>query len=808
MATLTVEQQVQQIYIGLLGRAADKAGLDYWTNEITTNVLSIEQLRANIVNEQPEYTAGLGSLSRAQVVAELYQNLFERAAESVGLQYWISGDGASVNVDQLVLALSNAAGAGDRVTLDNKTEAATYYAANVGTGFTRDGAKAVVADVDGTRASVLDSKSATDGGTQDSGSTFTLTAGVDSPTAGAANDTFVAVVDAATPANTTLTAVDTVNGAGGDDTLKIITQGLAVAAFNVTGAASVSNVETVEIRAVHTGGSTADFVGTSAPGVTLVNNNLSTAGVTLTDLADTTAIKVTGNGVTDNGSTTATYVAAATSGELTVDGGVTDGAIAVNGAGLTSLAITSSGVANTTGAISTAGTPTAVTIAAATALTTTGLTVGTNAAAQSLTISGAGIVTLGTLDDDFATVNATANSGGVVATLNGLVTGTTTGGTGADSFTTGAVLTTGSVNAGDGTDTLTVADTTHLATAVLGAKYTNFETLGVINSVSVDLDNIAGITSVVMTDGNGTTALTDLSATQAGAVTIRAGDAGATIGVKDAATVGQIDTVKMTFNDGNTTLNQDINVNASTFTLAAVENLEVTAVDQVAIVQSNTASGDLTGVKLSGAGNISFVTGNMDQVNFSLDASASTGTNALDASAFATNGVAISGGTGVDTITGSGQADSINGGAGADVITSGDGTDSVTGGDGADTFAFALLDNAGADGAAVADIIADFAAGTDKLQFTNFADVVSGQQAAVQAAVTALTAGSTEAQIATAMANANTTDLGVSFAVFEGNTYAYAETTGATTTHVEAGNIFVELSGVTTVPTFAVDVVA
>jgi hypothetical protein len=56
--------------------------------------------------------------------------------------------------------------------------------------------------------------------------------------------------------------------------------------------------------------------------------------------------------------------------------------------------------------------------------------------------------------------------------------------------------------------------------------------------------------------------------------------------------------------------------------------------------------------------------------------------------------------------------------------------------------------------------------------------------------------------------NANTIDLGVSFAVFNGNTYVYAETTGATATHVEAGNIFIELTGVTTLPIFATDVIA
>jgi Ca2+-binding RTX toxin-like protein len=161
-----------------------------------------------------------------------------------------------------------------------------------------------------------------------------------------------------------------------------------------------------------------------------------------------------------------------------------------------------------------------------------------------------------------------------------------------------------------------------------------------------------------------------------------------------------------------------------------------------------------------------------------------------------------------DNITGGAGADTLFGGAGNDTITGGTGADVLSGGTGVDTFSFAAGAGGGADGAAVADVITDFVASTDKLQFTGVTDVVSVQQTAVQLAVTALAAGSTEAQIATAMALANTTNLGVSFAVFAGNTYVYFETVGATGTHVEAANVFIRLTGVTTLPTFAADVVA
>jgi len=636
-----------------------------------------------------------------------------------------------------------------------------------------------------------------------------LTTGADSTVGTADNDTFNAslVYDAggtAVAATSTLSAADQINGGAGTDTLNVtVTGGNAATTF---APASISNIENVFVRNVS--GQTNTVDASSITGLNQLWNDRSTSAVVFNDLGKDDVVGIKGNGTTNVAATTFNMATETDAVSIAIDGGVKGGAaITNNGTGATTATISSSGAANTVGIVQLAAT---ATVTSATVNANANLTTGQLqgfAADATLTITGTGKVTLDTLVNGIDTIDASTNTGGVTLVLDAEADTKFTGGSGNDIISTGAVLTTGSVDAGAGSDTLSVLDTTHI-TATTGAKYTNFETLRANNGVTVDLDNVAGITAVEMFDEAGVTALTDLSAAQAGAVTVLKGDAAATIAVKGAATVGQIDTVKMTFNDGDTTLNEDINTNASNFTLASIENLEVTAVDKVDIVQSNAISSDLTSVKLFGAGDISFTTGDMDQVNFSLDASASTGTNTLNAAAFATNGVSITGGTGADAITGSAQADVITGGAGNDVITGGDGTDTATGGAGADTFAFAVGDNAGADGAAVADIITDFTVSTDKLQFTGVIDVVSGQQAAVQTAVTALAAGSTNAQIATAMANANTTDLGVSFATFNGNTYAYFETTGATATHVEAANIFIQLSGVTTLPTFAADVVA
>jgi hypothetical protein len=122
--------KIQEIYIGLLGRAADQDGLNYWVGEYSKGSLSYDQIRGNLVNSQAEYASGLGSMDRASAVSELYQRFFHRAPETDGFNYWTSGGGSGVPFDQLVLALANGAGDEDRQILNNKIDVADYYTNN------------------------------------------------------------------------------------------------------------------------------------------------------------------------------------------------------------------------------------------------------------------------------------------------------------------------------------------------------------------------------------------------------------------------------------------------------------------------------------------------------------------------------------------------------------------------------------------------------------------------------------------------------------------------------------------------------
>ena len=291
MATAT-ENAIQQIYIGLLGRSADPDGLAYWAAEIDGATLTLEQLRANIVNEQPEYAAGQGLLTRVQTVDALYQNMFERAAETEGLDYWVSGGGASVNIDQLVLALINGASASDQLVLDNKTDAAIYYTENTAQAdFTTDAATSSVKDVDSTSESVDASKAATDSDSQTAGQTFNLTTGIDDINGSQAGDTINGVLNSGATIGT-LTALDNIDGGTGDDVFNVAVTTSAA----VPSAVTVANVETANIQSVGAIGAAgaghfnvSGWAGLTTANLTAVGASFVTAAAT-TDVNELTSV--------------------------------------------------------------------------------------------------------------------------------------------------------------------------------------------------------------------------------------------------------------------------------------------------------------------------------------------------------------------------------------------------------------------------------------------------------------------------------------------------------------------------------------
>lgn len=471
-------------------------------------------------------------------------------------------------------------------------------------------------------------------------------------------DTFNAVVDQATPANSTITAADKIAGGAGIDTLEVTGVGTTLDVLN---GALVTGIEIVNIRAI-----TANTLDASQiAGLTTVNANLGAGTVGITNLATGASFGVIGNGTVVNGAVSATYATATDAVTFDIIGGTK------MTAGVTVTGTAKTAVVNSTGAANTVGT---VDLANA-SLTSVTFNVSSNLKGDFLSqatdqVGADGVVTVkGTaasveftaaLDNTIKTIDASGlTAGGLKAILNTNVAITVTGGAGADTFTTGADLTTGSVNAGGGSDTLIVANSTHLASATLGAKYTNFEILSV--SDNQDMSVISGITSLIVTDGGN--AITKLDATQAGAVTQTASGAGNSFAL--ATATGTSDVLTLNLKSGTVTTNVD----ATTLTVDGFETLNFAATTGTAGTDSDisfTSADAATKVNLTGSADIAFVGTNIAKA-VTVDATSATGSTTVSGN-FA-NGSTINTGAGKDEITlGTGFA-KYSTGAGDDTIT-------------------------------------------------------------------------------------------------------------------------------------------
>lgn len=577
------------------------------------------------------------------------------------------------------------------------------------------------------------------------GQTFTLTDGVDNVSGTGGNDTIVAGTQAK---NETLNAGDQINGGAGTDTLNIY-----AGAANF-GTASIQNVEVINVY---------ENAGLNVSTNAGVTQAWSLGGVAATMTANLAQTVGFGNQST-GGASVATFVGAT---------GTADAA---------TIALKDAGKIAAYASIAVAG------IEALTINATGKNDVGTlNAAnAASLTVTGDGSLAAVAAGGSFKTVDASANTGGVTLDLSGLGANNikVTGGTGNDEITVDYLNLNKAdvINLGDGTDTLGFSVTNVAfnsgATVSALAGVTGVENLKVNGALTFVADAALLAQTGFVINSTGQATLTNLANTDT---------------VTYSAATAVTNTLGLEL--GQNTLNLNMKGGAAI------------ASGTTAVTGSSIVNIDSSGKAGVGANTLVLTTGDNNLFNI-------TGSNDLTLSVTGTGGVTgqtVNGAafTGKLNVTGSALADSITGGSANDTIMGGKGADKMTGGAGSDTFVFDGAAGQTQSGAVFGsfDTITDFTVGTDKLQFTNAIDVASTQQALVQAAVTALAAGSGGAAIAGAMAAANTTNLGVSFATFGGDTYVLFELNGAGA-GVAADDVFIKLTGVTTAPTFAADVVA
>ena len=694
--------QLNQLYLAYFGRPADFDGVTFYTANPAATAVSV----AAAFSASPESLTLYGPVFNAAQINAIYQNLFNRDAEPAGLTYWAT-EVASGRISPASAAAAILLGAqnDDKKSVDNKLAIAASFYGELDTSAEITGysgpaaaasARAFLKTVDSTAASLTAAQTALPGAVAAAvavgpisgvpGVTTALTLNQDTLVGGSANDVFKSSIqlDGAGAAKSTLQTFDSIDGGAGTDTLN--------ATIDADIAPTIRNVEIVNGR----------FVGAFALDLT---NATGVSSIVVSDSSDKGAIKGAGaaanltvrnqnQDVTVTGNTSLTLALTAEAfGSATANKTVTLDDKA------TSATVTTSGsytkVAGVTGL-------TTATIVAASGANKLDLSASA-AALKTVTVNGAGTLTLDGALNAVTKLDAGVNTGGVTATL-GAAAVTVTGGSGKDSITYGvAIAATAKIDLGAGNDTLKIAAATTAGATIAGGDgtdalavingawlaggskiYTGFETLEIGGGAgNYDMSQLTTLNAVSLT-GTALTAVADIQNAAAGTtVTLnsaKAADFAATnvltYTLKDAT--GKADAATFTFNanDGDNDATAEGNITSAGLTVNGVETITLTsnfkgdtgvaATKYVNTITSLVADA-VTTLNITGAAGTT-ISGQTSATIAKIDASTATGAISVSAAA-AGNSVQFLGSSGDDVYTSSTKGDTVNAGKGADAIT-------------------------------------------------------------------------------------------------------------------------------------------
>ena len=707
MAASTYLNQIQQLYIAYFGRPADPVGLTFWATQVDAANGSVAAVIAGF-SASSESNALYSGVPTPQKVSAIYLNLFNRLPEAAGLAYWVAQiDSGTVTQAQAAYQIQSSAGPGDATAVANKLAMANSFTAQIDTAAEVSGYNGAVAaaygrayltSVDSTPASVSSATSnlvsavATATGTSLStpvtptpsspaGATYALTTGIDTFTGTAGDDLFTALINTTTPANSTLTADDTINGGAGTDTLSLTVQGATAASWP---GANVSNIERLLISDRHTINSFSTYNLSGVTGLTTVASSVSTGAVIISGLQVGTTVAMIGDGVTSLGNISVNGLGNGAVNFLITGG--TKGAPNISSTGgATTATINSTGAANTMGDISlnSSNSLSSLTINATTDLTARLGAFDFNSN-STLTVTGAGKVELGTsVPFTGSTINASANSGGlnmaVPTNIKNFV-----GSSGGDRLYGNAGVLTNpvSIDGGAGIDTVAA----RLINSNNAAAFKGFEVLdltgGTSNGGALDVSQMTGstITGVLLDGGTTSNAtLNGLSLSPSGFnvnVTGNSGNHVTTLNFNDVSATN--DVLNYTFNPTLTTAAyagtvrsdgiETININSSGIA-GTFNRLTITDDALKSLVITGNRPLDLAVTAQNGVAGVSQLT--------SIDGSADTGNLSIVLStpiATVQSALNIKTGSGNDSISVTTSA--VAGSVGS-TVTTGTGTDTI-----------------------------------------------------------------------------------------------------------------------------------
>jgi len=131
------ERLVTEIYVSTFGRAPDQEGLAYWTTEVLSGNLTIEQVNQSFF-DQTETQELYNGVSDNEFLNSVYQNVLGREADAAGYDYWLAGfESGEYTRDSFIQTMLNGAKAEtgsseDAALLQNKVNTGLMYAREIG----------------------------------------------------------------------------------------------------------------------------------------------------------------------------------------------------------------------------------------------------------------------------------------------------------------------------------------------------------------------------------------------------------------------------------------------------------------------------------------------------------------------------------------------------------------------------------------------------------------------------------------------------------------------------------------------------
>ncbi|PWE56228.1 hypothetical protein DEM27_12440 [Metarhizobium album] len=125
------ENNTMAVYIAVFGRPADPEGFLWFSNE-TKGGTDFSTL--GDITGTPEYLSRFASSEPADVIASLYQDLFNRVPENGGMAYWTEQlTSGALTIENIAINIALAAQGADRDTFANKTMAAHMFMSELDT---------------------------------------------------------------------------------------------------------------------------------------------------------------------------------------------------------------------------------------------------------------------------------------------------------------------------------------------------------------------------------------------------------------------------------------------------------------------------------------------------------------------------------------------------------------------------------------------------------------------------------------------------------------------------------------------------